>query len=197
MSISAEQIKKIRELTGAGVLDAKKTLEQFNGDFEKALAVLKEKGLKSAEKKAERVAKQGLIETYLHGVGKIGVMVEVNCETDFVAATNDFKELTHDIALQIAATKPQFVSPEEIPAAKIEEMKKAFTDAAVADKKPANIIEKIVTGKLEAFYKEACLLRQPFIKDDTQTIYDRIQLAIAKLGENIVVKRFVRFELGE
>jgi elongation factor Ts len=197
MTVSAEQIKKIRELTGAGVLDAKKTLEEYQGDFDKALAILKEKGMKAAERKAERVAKQGVIETYVHAGGKIGVLVEVNCETDFVAATIDFKELAHDIALQIAATKPQFVSPEEIPAAKIEEMKKAFTDAAVADRKPANIIEKIVTGKLEAFYKEACLVRQPFIRDDSQTIHDRIQLTIAKLGENIVVKRFARFELGE
>lgn len=197
MTASAEQIKKIRELTGAGVLDAKKTLEEFNGDFDKAVALLKEKGLKAAEKKADRVAKQGVIETYVHGGGKIGVLVEVNCETDFVAATVDFKDLAHDIALQIAATKPQFVSPEEIPAAKIEEMKKTFTDAAIADHKPANIIEKIVTGKLDAFYKETCLVRQSFIRDDSQTIHDRIQLAITKLGENIVVKRFMRFELGE
>ena len=197
MTISAEQIKKLRELTGAGILDAKKTLEEFNGDFDKAAAVLKEKGLKAAEKKAERVAKQGVIETYVHGGGKIGVVVEVNCETDFVAATNDFKDLAHDIALQIAATKPQYVSPEEIPAAKIDEMKKQFTDAAIADKKPATIIDKIVTGKVEAFYKEACLLRQLFIRDDSQTIHDRIQLTITKVGENIVVKRFVRFELGE
>lgn len=197
MNVSAEQIKKIRELTGAGILDAKNTLEQFNGDFDKALAVLKEKGLKNAEKKAERIAKQGLVETYVHGGGKLAVMVEINCETDFVAATVDFKDLVHDIAMQIAATKPQFVSPEDIPADKIEEMKKQFTDAAVADRKPANIIEKIVTGKIEAFYKDTCLVRQPFIRDDSQTIHDRIQLTIAKLGENIVVKRFARFELGE
>jgi len=197
MNVSAEQIKKLRELTGAGILDAKNTLEQLNGDFDKAVAILKEKGLKAAEKKAERVAKQGVVETYVHGGGRIGVLVEVNCETDFVAATVDFKDLAHDIALQIAATKPQYVAPQDIPSEKIDEMKKAFTDAAVADHKPANIIEKIVTGKIEAFYKEACLLRQPFIRDDSQTIHDRIQLAITKLGENIVVKRFTRFELGE
>lgn len=197
MNVSAEQIKKIRELTGAGILDAKNTLEEFNGDFDKALAVLKEKGMKAAEKKAERVAKQGLIETYVHGGGKIGVIVEINCETDFVAATVDFKDLAHDIALQIAATKPQFVSPQDIPVEKIEEMTKQFTDAAVADKKPSNIIEKIVTGKIEAFYKETCLVRQPFIRDDSQTIQDRIKLTITKVGENIVVKRFTRFELGE
>lgn len=196
MSISAEQIKKLREMTGAGILDTKRTLEEFNGDFEKALAVLKEKGMKVAEKKAERVAKQGLVETYVHAGGKIGVMVEVNCETDFVAATNDFKELAHNIALQIAATKPEFVSPNDISAEVIEEKKKAFHDAAVADGKPANIIDKIVTGKLEAFYKEACLLRQVFIRDDKQTVQDLIQATIAKVGENIVVKRFTRYELG-
>ncbi len=196
MSISAEQIKKLREMTGAGILDTKRTLEEFNGDFEKALAVLKEKGMKVAEKKAERVAKQGLVETYVHAGGKIGVMVEVNCETDFVAATNDFKELAHNIALQIAATKPEFVSPNDISAEVIEEKKKAFHDAAIADGKPANIIEKIVTGKLEAFYKESCLLRQVFIRDDKQTVQDLIQATIAKVGENIVVKRFTRYELG-
>jgi len=196
MSISAEQIKKLREMTGAGILDTKRTLEEFNGDFEKALAVLKEKGMKVAEKKAERVAKQGLVETYVHAGGKIGVMVEVNCETDFVAATNDFKELAHNIALQIAATKPEFVSPNDISAEVIEEKKRAFHDAAIADGKPTNIIEKIVTGKLEAFYKESCLLRQMFIRDDKQTVQDLIQATIAKVGENIVVKRFTRYELG-
>jgi elongation factor Ts len=196
MSISAEQIKKLRELTGAGVLDAKRTLEEHHGDFDKALAILKEKGLKAAEKKAERVAKQGVIETYVHGGGRIGVMVEVNCETDFVAATNDFKQLAHDVALQIAATKPEFVSIEEIPAAVIEEKKKMFTDAALAEGKPANIVERIVTGKMDAWYKEAVLLRQAFIRDDKQTIQDLVQATIAKVGENIVVKRFVRYELG-
>ena len=195
-AINTEQIKKLRELTGAGVLDAKRTLEEHNGDFDKALAILKEKGMKAAEKKAERVAKQGLIETYVHGGGKLGVMVEVNCETDFVAALAEFRELVHNIALQIAATKPEYVSVEDIAPAVIEEKKKMFTEAALAEGKPAHIVEKIVNGKLEAYYKEACLLRQPFIRDDQQTIQDLIQATIAKVGENIVVKRFVRYELG-
>ncbi len=195
-TINAEQIKKLRELTGAGVLDAKRTLEEHHGDFDKALAILKEKGLKAAEKKAERVAKQGLIETYVHGGGKLGVMVEVNCETDFVAALSEFHELAHNIALQIAATKPEYVSVEDIPAAVIEEKKKIFTEAALAEGKPAHIVEKIVNGKLEAYYKEACLLRQPFIRDEQQTVQDLLQATIAKVGENIVVKRFVRYELG-
>ena len=197
MNASAEQIKKLRELTGAGVLDAKRTLEQYNGDFDKALAVLREKGLKAAEKKAERIAKQGLVETYVHGGGKIGVVVEVNCETDFVAATNEFRQLAHDLALQIAASKPLYVSLDDIPAHVVAEQKRIFADAALAEGKPANIIEKIVQGKTDAFFKQVVLLRQPYIRDDTLTIHDLIQSTIAKLGENIVVKRFARFELGE
>jgi len=197
MNASAEQIKKLRELTGAGVLDAKRTLEQYNGDFDKALAVLREKGLKAAEKKADRIAKQGLVETYVHGGGKIGVVVEVNCETDFVAATNEFRQLAHDLALQIAASKPLYVLLDDIPANVVAEQKKIFSDAALAEGKPANIIEKIVQGKTDAFFKQVILLRQPYIRDDTLTIHDLIQSTIAKLGENIVVKRFARFELVE
>jgi elongation factor Ts len=197
MNASAEQIKKLRELTGAGVLDAKRTLEQYNGDFDKALAVLREKGLKAAEKKAERIAKQGLVETYVHGGGKIGVVVEVNCETDFVAATNEFRQLAHDLALQIAASKPLYVSLDDIPAHVVAEQKKIFADAALAEGKPASIVEKIVRGRTDAFFKQVVLLRQPYIRDDTFTIHDLIQSTIAKLGENIVVKRFARFELGE
>jgi elongation factor Ts len=196
MNIPADQIKKLRELTGAGVLDAKRTLEEYNGDFEKALAVLKEKGLQAAEKKAARIAKQGLVETYVHGGGKIGVLVEINCETDFVARTNDFQALAHNVAMQIAAFQPAFVSVDDIPAAVAEEKKKVFADAAVAEGKPANIVEKIVTGKMDAYYKETCLLRQTFIRDDKLTIQDLIQATIAKVGENIVVRRFVRYELG-
>jgi elongation factor Ts len=197
MTVTAEQIKKLRDLTGAGILDTKRTLEEFNGDFDKALAVLKEKGLQAAEKKAERVAKQGLVETYVHAGGKLGVLVEVNCETDFVAATNEFKQLAHDVALQIAATKPLYVAVNDIPAEVLDAQKKVFADAALAEKKPANIIEKIVQGKTDAYLKEIVLLRQPFIRDDALTIQDLVQSVIAKLGENIVVRRFVRFELGE
>ncbi|MBI5651734.1 MAG: elongation factor Ts [Chloroflexi bacterium] len=197
MSTQAEQIKKLRDLTGAGVLDSKRTLEEFNGDFDKALARLKENALKVAEKKAERVAKQGLIESYIHTGGKVGVIIEVNCETDFVAATNDFKELAHALALQIAAFKPQYVAASDMPASVVAEMKQTFADAARADNKPANIIDRIVTGKLEAHYKEVCLLNQTFIRDDKQTIQDLVQATIAKVGENIVVRRFARFELGD
>ncbi len=197
MNVSAEQIKKLREQTGAGVLDAKRTLEAYDGDFDKALAVLKEKGLKVAAKKAERVAKQGVIEAYVHAGSRIGVLVEVNCETDFVAATPEFRELAHDLALQIAATKPTYVAVEDIPASVIAERRKVFADAAIAEGKSPDVVEKIVTGKMEAFYDEACLLRQSFIRDETMTIRNLIQSAIAKFGENIVVRRFARLELGE
>ena len=197
MTTSADQIKKLRELTGAGVLDAKRTLEEHNGDFDKALALLKEKGMKAAAKKTDRVAKQGLVETYVHGGGKIGVMVEVNCETDFVAATPEFQTLAHDLALQIAATNPKYVSKADIPANVIEEQKKVFADAAAAEGKPANIVERIVQGKLESYFKESCLLLQPFVRDDKTTVNDLIQATVAKLQENIVVRRFARFELGE
>ncbi len=197
MTATTEQIKKLRELTGAGVLDAKRTLEQYNGDFDKALAVLKEKGLKAAEKKAERVARQGMVEAYVHAGGKIGVLVEVNCETDFVAATNEFKQLAHDLALQIAASKPRYVSVNDIPAEELEAQKKIYADAARAEGKPEALIERIVQGKLDAALNETVLLRQPFIRDESLTVHDVIQGVIARVGENIVVRRFVRFELGE
>ncbi|MCX7839096.1 MAG: elongation factor Ts [Anaerolineae bacterium] len=197
MIASTEQIKKLRELTGAGVLDAKRTLEQYNGDFDKALAVLKEKGLKAAEKKAERVARQGIIEAYIHAGGKIGVLVEVNCETDFVAATNEFKQLAHDLALQIAASKPRYVSVNDIPAAELEAQKKIYADAARAEGKPEELVERIAQGKIDAALNEIVLLRQPFIRDESLTVHDLIQSVIAKVGENIVVRRFARFELGE
>ena len=197
MSVSAEQIKKLREMTGAGVLDAKKTLEEYQGDFDKALAVLKEKGLKSAAKKSDRATKQGLVETYVHTGGRVGVMIEINCETDFVARTPDFQELAHNLALQIAATKPQFVSEADVPPATLAEQKKIFSDAALAEGKPANIVEKIVQGKLDSYLRETCLVKQPFIRDESTTVQDLIQAKIAKLGENIVVRRFARYELGE
>lgn len=197
MSASTEQIKKLRDLTGAGVLDAKRTLEEFKGDYDKALAVLKEKALKSAEKKSDRIAKQGLVESYIHTGGRVGALVEINCETDFVARTPDFQELAHNIALQVAAAKPQFVSTDDIPAATIAEQKKIFSDAALAEGKPANIVEKIVQGKIDSYYREACLLKQPFIRDESMTVQDLVQAMIGKLGENIVVRRFARFELGE
>ncbi len=197
MAATAEQIKKLRDLTGAGVLDAKRTLEEHNGDFDKALAVLKEKGLKTAAKKAERAIKAGLIETYVHGAGTLGVMVEVGCETDFVARNEVFQALAHDIALQIAATNPKYVSPDDIPANTREEQQRIYADAARAEGKKDAIVEKIVQGKMDSWLKDTCLMRQPFIRDDSMTVHDLVQGTIVKFGENIVVRRFARFALGE
>jgi elongation factor Ts len=201
MATTTEQIKKLRELTGAGVLDAKRALDEHNGDYDKALAVLKEKSLKTAAKKADRAALQGIIQTYVHSdrltEGRLGVMVEVNCETDFVARNDIFKQLARDIALQIAATNPKYVTPEEIPADMREAQERIFSDAAMAEGKSGPIVEKIVKGKLENWYKEVCLYRQPFIRDDSVTVYDLVQAAISKLRENIVVRRFVRYAIGE
>jgi elongation factor Ts len=202
MSVSTDQIKKLRDMTGAGVLDAKRTLEEYKGDFDKALAILKEKAAHSAEKKTDRAAKQGVIEAYLHSDklsagGKIGVLVELNCETDFVARTPEFKELARNIALHITAAKPTFVSADDIPAATLEDQRKMFADAARAEGKPENIVEKIVQGKIESYIRDSCLLKQPFIRDETMTVQDLLQAAVAKLRENIVVRRFARFELGE
>ncbi len=196
MAITADQIKKLRELTGAGVLDCKRTLEKHNGDFDQAAAELKAKGVAAAAKKAERVARQGLIETYVHS-DRLATMLEINCETDFVARTPDFQQLAHDIALQIAAANPKYVSPDDIPADVREQQQTLYVEGAKAEGKSGSLIDKIVQGKMENYYKEVCLLRQPFIRDDSVTIHDLIQAQIAKLGENIVVRRFVRYELGE
>ncbi len=197
MAITAEQIKKLRELTGAGVLDAKRTLEKHNGDFNQAVAELKAKGVAAAAKKADRVARQGLIETYVHGGGKVAAMLEINCETDFVAMTPDFRELAHQIALQVVAANPKYLSPEDIPAEVRNERQTTFAEGAKAEGKNDFVTEKIVAGKMESFYQETCLLRQKFIRDDSMTIHDLIQSKIAIVGENIVVRRFARFELGE
>lgn len=197
MASSVEQIKKLREETGAGILDAKKTLEEMGGDFDKALSILKAKGIAKADKKAaERTANDGAIETYVHN-GKVGVMVELNCETDFVARTPQFKEAAHAVALQIAAMNPKYVSVDSIPAEEQEAQKKTFTDATLAEGKPANIVDKIVQGKLDKYYAEVVLLRQPYVKDDKQTIEDVIKTASAQTGEKIVVRRFTRYALGE
>lgn len=199
MAISADQIKKLRELTGAGVLDAKRALENANGDFDKAAQVLKAKGVAVAAKKSDRVARQGLIETYVHAGGKIGAMLELNCETDFVARTPDFQGLAHDLALQIVAANPKYVSPQDIPAEIREKQQEEFAAQAKAEGKTGALVDKIVQGKMENYFKETCLLQQPFIRDESKntTINDLVQAKITKLGENIVVRRFARFELGE
>ena len=197
MSISASAVKELREKTGAGIMDCKKALAENNGDIEKAVTYLREKGLAAAQKKAGRVAAEGLVFSYIHGGGKVGVLIEVNSETDFVAKTEGFTDLVKDIALHVAAMSPLYVRREEVPAQLVEKEKKIFAAQAKESGKPEQVIQKIVDGKLEKFFKEVCLLEQPFVKNPDQTIEKLIIEAVAKLGENISVRRFVRFKVGE
>jgi len=195
--INAKMVKDLREQTGAGMMDCKKALEETAGDVEKAIKHLREQGVASAAKKASRATSEGLIYSYIHPGDKLGVLLEINCETDFVARTDDFKNLTKDIAMQIAAAEPRVVSRDEVTPDMIEAEKEIYAQQARNEGKPEKIIEKIVTGKLEKFYSEACLMEQPFIKDNDRTINDVLTAVIAKLGENIRIRRFVRFRLGE
>jgi len=196
MSISASTVKELRDQTGAGMMDCKKALTESDGDADKALDVLRKKGLAKAQGKASREASDGYIGSYIHMGGKIGVLVEVNCETDFVAKTEDFQDLVKDIAMHIAATNPAYVSREEIPSEIIDKEKEIY--ASQVENKASQVVEKIVEGKLEKFFSEACLVDQVFVKDPDQKakIKDLIVEKIAKLGENIVIKRYVRFQLG-
>lgn len=196
MAITMEMVKELRARTSAGVMDCKTALKETNGDMEKAAQFLREKGLATAAKKAGRVAVDGLIHSYIHMGGKIGVLLEVNCETDFVAKTDDFKELLNNIALHIAAMNPQYISREEVSADDLEKERQILTAQARNEGKPEKIIEKMVTGRLEKFYAEKVLLEQPYVKDDSLTIQELISEKIAKIGENIKVRRFARYELG-
>ena len=195
MAITAEMVKALREATGAAVLDCKKALEQYQ-DEEKAKAYLAEKGLVAAKKKTERKASDGKVETYSHAGGRVGVMVEVNCETDFVAKTDKFQEFAHELALHIAFADPLYVDISSIPTDELEAKKQEFYQDAKTQDKPENIIEKIVEGRLEKYYGEVCLLQQPFVKDEDIKIGDLVMRKIAELQENIVISRFARFELG-
>ena len=197
MEISASLVNQLREASGAGVLECRKALEEHGGDLEKAAAYLKEKGLARAAKKAERVAKEGRVEVYAHPGNRVAVLLEVNCESDFVAATDDFKGLVHQLALHIAFSNPRYIRLEDIPADVVEAQRAAFRTEAAASGKPESVLDRIVQGKLDKFYDEVCLLRQPFVKDDKVKVGDLVTSAIAKIGENIVVRRFVRYELGE
>ena len=190
-----DAIKKLRFKTSAGMMECKEALKESGGDIDKAIVVLRKKGIAKAAKKADRVAGQGIVESYIHMGSKIGVLVEINCETDFVAKNIDFRNLTKEIALQVAAANPMYVSKEEIPAESIEKEKEIFR-SQIKDK-PEDVTEKIVDGKLDKYFSEVCLIEQPFIKDPNLKIKDLITQAIATLGENLVVKRFVRFEVGE
>ncbi len=196
-NISAAQVKELREKTGAPMMDCKNALTEAKGDMEQAVVVLRKRGVSVAAKKATRVTSEGAVAHYIHAGGKIGVLVEINCESDFVARTDDFKELTHDIAMHIAASDPKFVRKDDVTAADIEREKDIYRAQAAASGKPANIIEKMLAGKMEKFYEEVCLLEQPFIKDQTISISQLIAAKVGKLGENIAVRRFARFKVGD
>lgn len=198
MSISAQQVKELRIKTGSGFMDCKHALEESGGDMEKAVDFLRKKGLATAAKKAGRTTGQGAVVSYIHGNGRIGVLVEVNCETDFVARTDNFQELTRDIAMQIAASRPIYISREDVPAECVEKEKEIIRAQMEDTRKPEEILQKIIEGKIDkGLYARVCLLDQPFIKDDSKSIKSVITDKIAQLGENIVVSRFVRYELGE
>ena len=195
--ISAAQVKLLREQTGAGMMDAKAALAETNGVVASAIELLRKKGVLKAGKKSDRITKQGLIHAYIHGEGRIGVLLEVNCETDFVARNEDFKGLVHDLALHIAASNPLYVSREEVPSVMVEKEKSIYLEQVQSEAKPAGIIEKIVEGKLEKFYEQICLLEQPFVKDSDVTVKELVTQKIATIGENIQVRRFTRYVLGE
>lgn len=197
MEISASTVKELREKTGAGVMDCKKALAETAGNVEKAVDYLRSKGLSAAAKKVGRIATEGLVGAYVHPGGKIGVLVEVNCETDFVARTQEFQSLLKDIAMQIAAANPRYVRPDEVPQEELEKERQIYRQQALESGKPEKILDKIVEGKLERFYSEVCLLEQAFIKNPDQKVADLIKEAVAKLQENIQVRRFARYHLGE
>lgn len=195
MAISASMVKELREKTNAGMMECKKALQEVDGNIEKAIELLRKRGLDLADKKSSRATKEGVIASYIHSNNKIGVLVEISCETDFVAKNDEFKEFVKDVTLQIASAMPQYLSREEIPQEIIAKEKEIYAEQVKG--KPENIIDKIVDGKLEKFYKQVCLLDQPFVKDDKLSITDLLKQKIAKLGENMAIKRFVRFQVGE
>jgi elongation factor Ts len=197
MAITTEQIKELREATGAGILDCRKALEQANGDFQAAVDVLREKGLAKAAKRADKEASEGVVEIYSHGNGRVGVMVEVNCETDFVARSEEFRHFAHELALQIAAAAPLYVRSEDIPIEVLEKERAIATTRAREEGKPEAIIPRIAEGRLDKFRDEAALLRQAYIRDESLTIEKMLQELVVKTGENIVIRRFARWELGE
>jgi elongation factor Ts len=195
--VSAAMVKELRERTGAGMMDCKKALAENNGDMDKSIEFLREKGLAAAAKKAGRIAAEGLVDAYIHGAGRIGVLVEVNCETDFVAKTDDFKNFVRDIAMHIAAAKPEYVKRDEVSEEIIESEKKIYKAQAMEEGKPENIAEKMVTGRVEKFLKEICLYEQVYVKNPDLTIEKYVNEKIAKIGEQISIRRFQRFEMGE
>jgi elongation factor Ts len=197
MAITAQMVKELRDATGLGMMDCKEALNECAGDMEKAIEYLRKKGLKVASKRGDRASKEGVIDSYIHLGGKIGVMVELNCETDFVARTQDFKDLAREISMQIAATDPKWISPEDVPADVIEKESSIYTEQTLAEGKPEKVVPKIVEGKLKRFYEDVCLLEQSYIRDQDKKVSDILSAAIAKTGEMVRVRRFVRYVLGQ
>lgn len=197
MSFTAQDVMSLRQRTGAGMMDCKKALTETNGDFDKAIDYLREKGIAKAAKKAGRIAAEGVVDSYIHMNGTIGVLVEVNCETDFVSRGEQFRNLVHDIALHIAAQKPEYLAPEDVPASVLEHEKDILRAQAKEEGKPEQIIERMVEGRIKSYYEETCLLKQKFVKDPSKTIEQLIVDATAQIGEKIAVRRFVRYEMGE
>lgn len=197
MAINASMVKELREITGAGMMDCKKALVETDGNIEKAVEYLREKGLSQAAKKSGRIASEGLVSSYIHMGGRIGVLVEVNCETDFVAKTEKFQEFVKNIAMQIAAAKPEYIRKEEVPQDVIEKEKEILRAQALNEGKPEKIVDKMVEGRIEKYYKDVCLLEQPYIKDGDKSVSTLLNETIAEIGENINIRRFVLYELGE
>jgi elongation factor Ts len=197
MAVTTQQIKELREVTGAGIMDCRKALEQADGDFDKAVEYLREKAQETIAKRADREASEGMIELYSHGNGRVGVMVELNCETDFVARSDSFRNLAHELALQVAASAPLYIRPEDIPAEVLEAEKEQARKLALEEGKPEKIIDRIVEGKLNKYLDDTCLLRQAYVRDDEITVEQLLMQNIASIGENVVIRRFARWELGE
>jgi elongation factor Ts len=197
MAVTTQQIKELREVTGAGIMDCRKALEQSDGDFDKAVEYLREKAQETIAKRADRETSEGMIELYSHGNGRVGVMVEVNCETDFVARSDSFRNLAHELALQVAASAPLYIRAEDIPAEVLEVEKEQARKSALEEGKPEKIIERIVEGKLNKYLDDTCLLRQAYVRDDEITVEQLLMQNIASIGENVVIRRFARWELGE
>jgi elongation factor Ts len=197
MAVTAAAVKELREKTGAGMLDCKKALEEANGDMTRAAEILREKGLAAAAKKAGRIATEGLVESYIHGGGRIGVLVEVNCETDFVGKTEQFREFVRDIAMHIAASNPKYIRREEVPQEELDKEREILRTQALNEGKPEKVVEKIVEGRIGKYFEENCLLEQPFVKDPDKTVQELLNEKISTIGENISIRRFARFELGE
>jgi elongation factor Ts len=197
MTISTAQIKELRDATGAGVLDCRKALESTGGDMQKAAAVLREKGLATAAKRADRATLNGVVDIYSHGDGRVGVMVELNCETDFVARTKEFRTFAHELSLQVAASSPHFVRPEDVPADVLDAERDKARAMAIAEGKPEKVMDRVIGGRLEKYYDEHCLLRQVYVRDDAKKISDLLEELIASTGENVVIRRFARWAVGE